>query len=66
MLWVWSKEKFEEAYAKNQIVVNKTEDGHSVRFKQYLKDENGIIRRGTQLSMITDIFNQEGTKIFSE
>ena len=64
--WVWSKEKFEEAYAKNQIVVNKTEDGHSVRFKQYLKDENGIIRRGTQLSMITDVFNQEGTKNFSE
>ena len=63
--WVWSKEKFDEAYAKNQIIVNKTADGHSVRFKQYLKDENGIIRRGTQLSMITDIFNQEGTKIFS-
>lgn len=63
--WIWSKEKFDAAYQNNEIVINKTRDGFSVRFKQYLKDENGNIRKGTQLSMITNIFNQEGSKQFS-
>ena len=63
--WIWSKEKFDAAYQNNEIVINKTGDGYSVRFKQYLKDENGNIRKGTQLSMITNIFNQEGSKQFS-
>ena len=64
--WIWSKEKFDKAYANNEIVINKTATGYSVRFKQYLYDENGIKRRGTQLSLISDVFNQEGSKEFSE
>lgn len=64
--WIWSKEKFDKAYANNEIVINKTATGYSVRFKQYLYDENGIKRRGTQLSIISDVFNQEGSKEFSE
>ena len=64
--WIWSKEKFDKAYANNEIVINKTKDGWSVRFKQYLRDEDGAMRRGTQLSMITNIFNQEGTKEFAD
>ena len=63
--WIWSKEKFDAAYKKNEIVINKTADGHSVRFKQYLKDEDGNMRKGTQLSMITNVFNQQGTKEFA-
>ena len=62
--WIWSKEKFDKAYANNEIVINKTSTGYSVRFKQYLYDKNGIKRRGTQLSLISDIFNQEGSKEF--
>lgn len=64
--WIWSKEKFEKAYANNEIIINKTSSGYSVRFKQYLYDENGIKRRGTQLSIISDVFNQEGSKEFGE
>lgn len=64
--WIWSKGKFDKAYANNEIVINKTKDGWSVRFKQYLRDEDGAMRRGTQLSMITNIFNQEGTKEFAD
>lgn len=64
--WIWSKEKFDEAYANNEIIITKTATGHSVRFKQYLKDENGIIRKGTPLSLITSVFNQEGTKEFAK
>ena len=63
--WIWSKEKFEQAYKNNEIVINRTKEGWSVRFKQYLKDENGVMRKGTQLSMITNVFNQEGTKEFA-
>lgn len=62
--WIWSKEKFDEAYANDEIVISKTSTGHSVRFKQYLKDENGLIRKGTPLSIISAIFNQEGSKEF--
>lgn len=64
--WIWSKEKFDEAYANNEIVISKTTTGYSVRFKQYLKDENGVMRKGTPLSLITSVFNQEGTKEFSK
>lgn len=64
--WVWSKEKFDEAYKNNEIVINKTKDGYSVRVKNYLYDENGNMRRGTQLSMITNVFNQDGTKEFAD
>ena len=63
--WIWSKEKFDEAYKNNEIVINKTSTGYSVRFKQYLRDSNGVMRKGTQLSMITNVFNQEGTKEFA-
>ena len=64
--WIWSKEKFDKAYANNEVVINKTKDGWSVRFKQYLRDEDGTMRKGTQLSMITNVFNQEGTKEFAD
>ena len=63
--WIWSKEKFDQAYENNEIVISKTNTGYSVRFKQYLRDENGVMRKGTPLSMITSIFNQEGSKEFA-
>lgn len=60
--WLWSKEKFDRAYANNEIVINEKNGQFSVRFKQYLKDENGVIRNGKPLSIKSDVFNQEGTK----
>ncbi len=64
--WVWSKEKFDRAFANNEIVINKSSEGYSVRVKNYLYDESGRMRRGTQLSMITNVFNQAGSKEFAE
>src|SRR5436853_4085642 len=43
--WVWSKERMEAAIANDEIEIVKTEDGFSVRSKQYLKDENGDVRK---------------------
>ena len=34
----------------------------SVRFKQYLKDENGVMRLGKPISILTGPYNQDGTK----
>ncbi len=64
--WLWSKDKFEKAYSNNQIIVNESDDGFSVRFKQYLYDEDGKIRNGKPISIKQDVFNQEGTKEVAE
>lgn len=64
--WIWSKDKFDAAYANNEIVISKNSSGYSVRFKQYLRDKNGKMRKGTPLSLIASVFNQEGTKEFAE
>lgn len=64
--WLWSKEKLLKAYENNEIVINKNNNGFSVRFKQYLKDVNGKVRNGKPLSMKTDVFNQDGTKELTE
>ena len=60
--WVWSKERLEEAISNNNIVFSKKDDGsYSVRAKQYLKDENGVERKGKPLSVQIGPFTQEGT-----
>ncbi len=60
--WVWAKERFEEAYKNNEIVINESGGNFSVRTKQYLRDENGIERLGKPLSIMNGPFNQEGTR----
>ena len=60
--WIWSKERFDAAYANNEIVINHERGKFSVRVKQYLRDENGIERLGKPLSLMTGPFNQEGTR----
>lgn len=60
--WIWSKERFEAAYANNEIVINEKDGKYSVRMKQYLKDNNGVERLGKPLSFLNGPFNQEGTK----
>ncbi|HEY8961620.1 MAG TPA: site-specific DNA-methyltransferase [Luteolibacter sp.] len=59
--WLWSKEKLLSAYHNNEVVINKSASGYSVRFKQYLKNENGQIRRGKPLSILAGVWNQDGT-----
>ena len=68
--WIWSKDRLDEAYRNNDVVINETNGKYSVRVKQYLYDENGVERLGKPLSLMNGPFNQEGTKdiasLFSE
>lgn len=61
--WIWSRERMETAIANDEVVFNqKADDSFSVRFKQYLRDEQGRMRRGKPLSLLLGPFNQDGTK----
>lgn len=61
--WVWSKERLETAIKNNEVEFNKQKDGsYSVRAKKYLFDENGNIRRGKPLSILSGPFTQDGTQ----
>jgi adenine-specific DNA-methyltransferase len=64
--WIWSKERFDEAYKNDEIVINESNGKFSVRQKQYLRDENGIERLGKPLSLMNGPFNQEGTQDIAE
>lgn len=60
--WIWEKKRLYKAYENGDLVINEKNGKYSVRFKQYLKDENGNIRKGKPLSIITSCFTQDGTK----
>lgn len=65
--WLWSKNRVEEAMSNNELVFNKKKDGSwSVRFKQYLKDEDGNVRKGTPTSIFMGPYTHEGTKDLKE
>ena len=64
--WIWAKERFEEAYKNDEIVINESDGKFSVRTKQYLRDEDGIERLGKPLSLMNGPFNQEGTQDIAE
>ena len=64
--WIWTKERFKEAYKNDEIVINERNGKYSVRMKQYLRDENGIERLGKPVSLLNGPFNQEGTKEIRE
>ncbi|WP_064198432.1 MULTISPECIES: site-specific DNA-methyltransferase [Emticicia] len=65
--WLWSQDRVEEAQKNNILVFNKQSDGtYKVRFKGYLKGEDGIIRRGTPLSIFDGPYSQDGSKDFQE
>ncbi len=64
--WIWEKKRLYDAYNKGEVVVNENNGEYSVRFKQYLKDENGVVRKGKPLSLLTFCFNQDGTKEMEE
>jgi adenine-specific DNA-methyltransferase len=60
--WLWSKGRVDEAISKGELAFLKNKDGdYSVHTKQYLKDENGVMRKGKQFSIIDDVFTQHGT-----
>jgi adenine-specific DNA-methyltransferase len=65
--WVWEKTRLETAIKNDGVVFKKKDDGEwSVRFKQYLKLEDGTIRKGKPLSVLNGPFTQEGTQEIRE
>ena len=64
--WIWEKSRLYEAYENGEVVINEKDGKYSVRFKQYLKDKNGNVRKGKPLSLLTFCFNQDGTKEMEE
>lgn len=60
--WIWAKERLFEAQRNNQLTFSEKDGKWSVRFKQYLKDENGRIRKAKPISIFLGPFNQDGTK----
>lgn len=59
--WIWAKERMQNAYDKEWLKINLKNGKYSVRFKQYLKDENGQLRKSKPISIMTGPYNQDGT-----
>jgi len=59
--WIWSKDRMMQALENDELVIREENGRFSVRFKQYLKDENGQIRKAKPLSLMLGPFNQDGT-----
>jgi adenine-specific DNA-methyltransferase len=65
--WQWSKERVANAQNNNELVIKKSADGKwSVRYKQYLKDENGVERGAKLFSILNGPWSQEGTAEIKE
>ena len=65
--WVWSKERMMEAIANNNVDFMIKDDGTvAVNSKQYLKDENGFMRKGKPTTFFDKVYTQNGTKELSE
>jgi adenine-specific DNA-methyltransferase len=65
--WVWENRRLLKAIQNNEVVFKKKKNGeYSVRAKVYLKDENGITRKGKPISSLNGPFNQEGTEEVAE
>jgi len=60
--WLWSKERAYEALKKGELEFIKGKNGDwTVHTKQYLKDEEGNIRKDKAFSIIDDVYTQHGT-----
>jgi adenine-specific DNA-methyltransferase len=64
--WQWSPERVERALANKELVIKKTADGWSVRYKQYLRDEKGNERPAKLYSVLTGPWSQAGTEEIRE
>jgi adenine-specific DNA-methyltransferase len=64
--WQWSPDRVEKALANNELVIKKNGEGWSVRYKQYLRDENGNERPAKLYSVLTGPWSQAGTEEIRE
>lgn len=59
--WIWERSRLERAIENDEVVFRNTKGKWSVRFKQYMRDEQGRMRMAKPISILTGPFNQEGT-----
>ena len=60
--WLWSEDRVSQALLMDEIEFQKDKDGQwTVHTKQYLKDENGEVRKAKSFSIIDNVFSQHGT-----
>lgn len=60
--WLWSEDRVRQALNMDEIEFQKDKDGQwTVHTKQYLKDENGEVRKAKSFSIIDNVFSQHGT-----
>jgi adenine-specific DNA-methyltransferase len=59
--WQWSKERVEKALVNDELVIKNDNGKWSVRYKQYLHDEDGTERGAKLYSVFNGPWSQEGT-----
>jgi adenine-specific DNA-methyltransferase len=64
--WQWSRERVESALASDELVIRNDSGKWSVRYKQYLKDEQGLERGSKLNSVLKGPWSQEGTAEIKE
>ena len=65
--WIWKKEKVDEALKNDMLSFKQDSNGNwSVRYKNYMKDEKGKLRRVKPFSIYDKTYTQEGTKEITE
>ena len=64
--WIWSRDRVEQALRDDELVFSESRSKVSVRMKQYLRDEHGVVRKGKPVSILNGPFNQEGTREVDE
>ena len=64
--WLWSQERVDEAQSRNGLVFrfDQSKNRWSVRFKGYLKGEDGTERSGKPTSLFIGPYTQQGTADF--
>ena len=59
--WQWAKDRTDLALQNNELVFTKKDNGWTVDYKQYLKDENGVVRGAKPFSILEGPYTQSGT-----
>jgi adenine-specific DNA-methyltransferase len=60
--WLWGKERTQKALESGELEFIKGKDGKwTVHTKQYLKSENGELRKDKAFSIVDEVFTQHGT-----
>jgi len=59
--WWWGRTRTLKALENNELVFTKSKNGMTVQYKQYLRNEDGVVRGAKPFSVIDKIYTQQGT-----